>query len=72
MRTKVDEFDLESVLGGIGIDRYPDNTGVVQYNGQKYPYSSYSALLSVAQQCVNSGTYDDATLFAAFKAAGVI
>ena len=29
MRTKVDEFDLESVLGGIGIDRYPDNTGVV-------------------------------------------
>ena len=72
MRKAINEFDLEKVVGGIKISRSSETSGKVYYNGREYPFSNYSKLLEVAQQCVNSGVYDDDTLFNAFKAAGII
>ena len=72
MRTAVNEFDLDKIVGGIQISRYDATSGVVHYNGQEYSFTDYNKLLQVAQQCVDSGSYDDDTLFNAFKAAGVI
>lgn len=72
MRQEVEEFDISKVVGGIDISRYSETSGVVYYNGQEYPFTDYAGLVSVAQQCVSSGTYDDDTLFAAFKDAGII
>lgn len=72
MRTEIGEFDLSKIVGGIDITRNSATSGLVYYNGQKYPFTDYNKLIEVAQQCVASGTYDDDTLFNAFKAAGVI
>ena len=72
MRQEINEFDLEQVVGGIKISRQSQTSGKVYYNGQEYPFTDYAKLLKIAQDCVASGTYDDATLFAAFQAAGVI
>ena len=72
MRTEIGEFDLTKIVGGIDITRNSATSGLVYYNGQKYPFTDYNKLIEVAQQCVASGTYDDDTLFNAFKAAGVI
>ena len=72
MRKAINEFDLEKIVGGIQFSRDSANSGVVYYNGQKYRFTDYAKLVKVAQQCVDSGTYDDDTLFNAFKAAGVI
>ena len=72
MRQEINEFDLEKIVGGIKISRSSSTSGKVYYNGQEYPFTNYSKLREIAQQCVASGTYDDATLFKAFKAAGVI
>ena len=72
MRTEIGEFDLSKIVGGIDITRNSATSGLVYYNGQKYPFTDYDKLIKVAQQCVASGTYDDDTLFNAFKAAGVI
>ena len=72
MRQEINEFNLEQVVGGIQISRDTPTSGKVYYNGQEYPFTDYSKLIEVAQQCVASGTYDDDTLFQAFKAAGVI
>lgn len=72
MRTELNEFDLEKVLGGIKISRQTQTSGKVYYNGLEYPFTDYAGIVKVAQQCVASGTYDDDTLFAAFKAAGLI
>ena len=72
MRQEINEFDLDKIVGGIQFSRDSETTGKVYYNGQEYPFTNYSGLVEVAQQCVTSGTYDDDTLFNAFKAAGVI
>ena len=72
MRTVIDEFDLDKIVGGIQISRQSQTSGKVYYNGQEYPFTNYAGIVSVAQQCVASGTYDDDTLFAAFRAAGLI
>ena len=72
MRQAIKEFDLNKIVGGIDITRNSETSGKVYYNGQEYPFTDYDKLIEVAQQCVASGTYDDDTLFNAFKAAGVI
>ena len=72
MRQEINEFDIEKVVGGIKITRHTTTSGIVYYNGREYPFNNYSKLLQVAQQCVDSGTYDDDTLFKAFKDAHVI
>ncbi len=72
MRQEINEFDLDKIVGGIQISRQSETSGKVYYNGQEYPFTNYAALVAIAQQCVASGTYDDATLFKAFQAAGVI
>ncbi len=72
MRQEINDFDLEKVVGGIQISRQSPTSGKVYYNGQEYPFTNYARLVEVAQQCVASGTYDDDTLFNAFKAAGII
>ena len=72
MRQEINDFDLEQVVGGIKISRSSQTSGKVYYNGQEYPFTNYAKLLEIAQQCVASGTYDDDTLYKAFKAAGVI
>lgn len=72
MRREIEEFDLEKVMGGIDISRHSETSGVLYYNGLEYPFIDYSGLVSVVQQCVNSGTYDDDTLFNALRNAGII
>ena len=72
MRQEINDFDLEKIAGGISFSRTSETAGKVYYNGQEYPFTDYAKLLEVAQQCVASGTYDDETLFNAFKAAGAI
>ena len=72
MRQEINDFDLEKVVGGIQISRNTPTSGKVYYNGQEYSFTDYSKLIEVAQQCVASGTYDDDTLYNAFKDNGVI
>lgn len=72
MRQEINDFDLEKVFGGIKISRQSPTTGKVYYEGQEYPFTDYSKIVSTAQACVQSGNYTDADLFKAFKEAGAI
>ena len=72
MKAEINEFDLESVIGGIKISRQTPTSGKVYYNGQEYPFTDYNGIIAVAQQCVKSGHYTDEDLFNAFREAGLI
>ena len=72
MKVELNDLDMEQVIGGLQISRSSETEGIVYYNGNQYPFTNYSALLSTVQSCVNSGQYDDPTLMDALFAAGVI
>ena len=72
MKTELSSFEIDQVYGGISFSRTSETTGWVSYNGQKYPFTDYNGLLSIAQQMFASGNPTDEELFNAFRAAGII
>ena len=72
MRKELNDFEIDQVFGGISFSRTSETSGWVTYNGQNYPFTNYSGLLSVAQRLFNSGNPTDEELFNAFRAAGLI